>query len=317
MTQPTVSNTRAVDPVLTNFAITFKPTDLIGEEVAPNVKVEERTGTIFKLTRDFALRIGGDTLQRAEAGAYHRAGYSWGTTTYATKEYGVEYPSPAVVRASSQVPVDLQRKATEMGAKDLMLEQERQIATEALETDGKWASDTTLSGTSQWDDYANSNPVSDIDSRRESILQNTGAEPNTMYMGLQVWNKLKEHPLLTDKFKHVQRGILSTELVANVFEVPKLLVGRAVRNSAVQGATFSSSFMWTKHVTLEVKEAPSTESRIGIVNLVWDEGGVGFPRATETYDEPQTRSLIIRTFAHWQALIVESNYGQRIKNAVS
>lgn len=317
MAQPTLRNVRAVDTVLSNFAIVFKPADLIGEQVAPLLKVDEPTGTIFKMTRDFALRIGGENLQRSPQGTYHRAGYTWGTTTYETQEYGVEYPAPLVVSAGSQVPIDLERVATEMGAKDLALELERQVAAEALNTNSKWASDTALAGTDQWNDYGFSNPIADIDARKESILQNAGVYPNTGYLGLQVWNKLKEHPLLIDKIKYTGKGILSEEAFASMVEIQKILVGRAIRNTAAEGATFSGSFIWGKHMVLEYKEAPGVESRLGVLTFAWDEGGVAFPRAVETYEEKQSRSNIIRTFAHWQVKVVESQYGQRISSAVA
>ena len=316
MAQPSLKNVRAVDPVLSNFSIAFAPADMIGQQVAPFLETGEQSGTVYKLVRDFALRIP-TQLQRAPSGAYARAGYTWATITFSTLEYGIEYPAPAVIVAASQVPIDLKRKAGDMATKDLLLEFERQVAVEALNSASKWASDTALTGTSQWSDKANSNPVADIDARKESILQNTGIYPNTGYMGLQVWNQLKEHPLLVDKYKHTQRGILSPQLVGEAFEIPNLHIGRAIRNTAVEGAAFSGSFIWAKHMTLEYKEPPTVDSRLGVLTFVWNEGGNSFPRAVETYEEPQTRSTIIRSFAHWHIVIAESQYGQRIQDAVA
>lgn len=316
MAQPSLRNVRPVDPVLTNFSIGFRPAEMIGMIVAPFIEVVEQSGTVFKIVRDFALRIP-DNLRRAPSGPYSRSGFTWSNFTYVTQEYGIEYPVPDVIEAASQAPISLQRKSTEMATKDLLLEYERQAAAEALNTSSKWASDTALSGTSQWDDFANSDPISDVDARKESILQNTGASPTDMYMGLQVWNKLKEHPLLLDKYKHTQRGILTQDLVAAAFDVPNLHVGRSVRNTAQEGAAFSGSFIWAKHAVLEVKEAPSVESRIGVVGFIWNEGGTSFPRGVEVYEEKQTRSNIVRSFAHWDIRIVETQYGQRIQDAVS
>ena len=317
MTQPSLRNVRAVDPILTNFSIDYRSAELIGAQVAPDVRTDDQTGTVFNITRDFALRIP-THLQRAPSGAYARSGYTWGTTTFATLEYGIEYPVPAVISAGSQVPIDLQRKATDMATKDLLLDEEVRIADAALNTGSVWqGTDTTLAGTDQWDDYALSNPISDVDAEKTTMLQNVGTLPTTGYMGWQVFVKLKEHPLLLDKYKHTQTGILTQQLVAEALGIPTLLVGIAARNTAAEGATYSASFIWGKHLVLEVKEGVNLESRIGVVNFKWDEQGVAFPRATETYDEPQTRSVIVRSFHHSHVKIVASNYGRRIASAVS
>lgn len=317
MTQPSIGNVRVVDPILTNFSIDYRAADLIGAQVAPDVRTDEKTGTFFNLNRDFALRIPSQ-LQRAPSGAYARSGYTWGSTAYSTVEYGIEYPVPAVVSASSQVPIDLQRKATDMATKDLLLDDEVRIADAALNTGSVWqGTDTTLAGTQQWDDYALSNPISDVDNERTTMLQNVGTFPTHGYMGWQVFAKLKEHPLLLDKYKHTQTGILTEALVAEALSIPNLLVGIAARNTAVEGQTYSASFIWGKHMTLEVKEGIALESRIGVVNFKWDEQGIAFPRATETYEEPQTRSTIVRSFHHSQVKIVAPNYGRRIASAVS
>jgi len=49
---------------------------------------------------------------------------------------------------------------------------------------------TTLSGTGQWSDLANSDPVAAITAQRSTILLGCTKEPNTLLLGYQVWLQL-------------------------------------------------------------------------------------------------------------------------------
>src|ERR1700687_3045241 len=55
---------------------------------------------------------------------------------------------------------------------------------------------------SVWDDYTNSNPMTDVDAGREVIHNNTGLDPNLLVISRPVFFKLKEHPKILDKIKY-------------------------------------------------------------------------------------------------------------------
>ena len=53
---------------------------------------------------------------------------------------------------------------------------------------------TTLSGTSQWSDYTNSDPIAAIDDAKESVRKASAKKPNSIFMSRPVFVKLKRHP---------------------------------------------------------------------------------------------------------------------------
>lgn len=59
---------------------------------------------------------------------------------------------------------------------------------------------TTLSGTSQWSDYANSDPVTAIDNAKETVRKASGKRPNSIFMSRPVFNKLRRHPKVIAMF---------------------------------------------------------------------------------------------------------------------
>ena len=86
----------------------------------------------------------------------------------------------------------------------------------------------TLTGTDQWNDYANSDPVADVKAAREAIRSSVGVYPNVMMISAQVMVSLTEHPKITDKIKYTQTAVVTAELLAVLFEVDKVVVGKAL-----------------------------------------------------------------------------------------
>ena len=66
-----------------------------------------------------------------------------------------------------------------------------------------------------------------------------------MFVGALVWERLKEHPDILDKYKHTQSGIMTTSLVAAALEIDNLYVGKSIENTAKDGQTFSGADIWT------------------------------------------------------------------------
>ena len=111
---------------------------------------------------------------------------------------------------------------------------------------GNYNYSTTLSGTSQWSDYVNSNPLTDIN----TYLDNCFMRPNKLVMGRSVWTKLKQHPkILAAAFGSVNPQSNSQVLkshLADIFEVEEIIVGDGWGNAANKGQTVSKARIWGK-----------------------------------------------------------------------
>lgn len=79
------------------------------------------------------------------------------------------------------------------------------------------AQNITLSGTSQWSDYTNSNPVTAIDTGKETVRAASGKNPNSIFMSRPVFNKLKRHPKILELFKGgTPAAIITDQLLEEV-----------------------------------------------------------------------------------------------------
>lgn len=307
MPLPTSRDVRPVDPVMTNLSFGFRNPAYYWDQIAPPVEVSEQTGTYFTWTRDFWFRREAGAV-RGPSAQYTRLGVGVSTSTYRAFERGFEEPVFDPIREASQTPENLDTVAVQHLTEMIQLEYEKDVSAAAFVT-GVWGTSSTLAGANQWTDLANSDPIADADTAKRTIRRNTGAEPNFLAIGALPWEPLKEHPLLLDKYKHTQSGILTEDLVAAALDIGSMVVMKSVENTADEGITYTGADIWTDSALFLVKTpTPGLMVPNGAYTFVWNEKG-NFPWAMQNYREEQVRADIHRVFTHYDSQITASQYG--------
>jgi hypothetical protein len=102
----------------------------------------------------------------------------------------------------------------------------------ALDT---YASDkrVTLSGTSQWSDYTNSDPITAIKTGMEATLVYT---PNTMVMGRHVWNRLPPRPVAGTRGSLMPSHRPAVNARCAVLKPRPVALANAAASSVLEGA---------------------------------------------------------------------------------
>src|SRR4051794_40264194 len=77
-----------------------------------------------------------------------------------------------------------------------------------------------------WNDAA-SDPISNTSTWQILFRQLTGFKWNVCVMGAFVMAALKQHPDIIDRIKFTQKGIVSEDLIATLFDVDELYVSYA------------------------------------------------------------------------------------------
>ena len=103
----------------------------------------------------------------------------------------------------------------------------------------------TLSGTGQWSDGANSDPVAAIGDALDIPVM----RPNIAIFGQQAWTKTRRNPKLVQAIKGTAQGagMVSREEFAEFFELQGVYVGAGFANTAKKGQTAALSRVWGKH----------------------------------------------------------------------
>lgn len=107
------------------------------------------------------------------------------------------------------------------------------------------ANRVTLSGTSQWSDQANSDPVAAIGDALDVPIM----RPNIAVLGQITWTKLRRHPKLVQAVKGTSQGAgqISRQEFADFFELQGLYVGAGFVNNAKKGQAVSMARVWGNH----------------------------------------------------------------------
>ena len=252
MPQPT-SNAVHVDAILTNISTAYmqQAKNFIATRVFPIVPVSKQSDKFFTYTKNDWFRD--EAQRRADATESAGGGYNLSTDSYQADVYAFHKDIGDQTRANADAPINVDREAVEFVTSRLLLKMETQFVANYFTT-SVWGTDVTP--TNLWSNYATSDPISDIETGKRAILSVTGYEPNTLVLGYDVFTSLKNHPDLVDRIKYTSSQIITEELLASLFDVPRVMVAKAVKATNNEGAAGAYAFTHGKHALLTYS-APS------------------------------------------------------------
>lgn len=253
--QPTASSVHVNAP-LTNVSVAYlqSATDFIADKVFPVVSVDKQTDIYWKYTKNDWFR---DEAQlRAPGTESAGGGYNVDSTnTYSAKVYSFHKDIPDQVRSNADSGIDVDRDATMFVTQRLLVKRERIFTANYMKT-GVWKDYTGVAVAPaanqfmQWDDYANSDPLNDIRIARVYIKTLTGFKPNTLVLAENVFEALKNHPDIVDRYKYTSSSVVTQDMIAKLFEVDKILIAGGVYASNVEGGTDAYSYITSKSALL-------------------------------------------------------------------
>jgi hypothetical protein len=249
MPQPT-SNAVHVDSILTNISSAYVQgaENFIATKVFPVVPVMKQTDKYFVYDKNDFMRD--EMKKRADGAASIELGYDLTTATYSCDVWAAGKVIGDQARANADAPLNLDTDAVKFLTQQGLIRRERQWVTDAFAT-GKWG--TEVAGTTdftKWSDQAGSDPITDIDTGRETILSETGMEPNTLVLGYQTYRALTRHPLIKEIYKYTSSDSITADMLARVFEVDNVYVSRAAYATNAEGGTAAYGFAAGKHALL-------------------------------------------------------------------
>ena len=261
-----------VDKLLTNVSSAYVPKGFICEQVLPSITSKQYSGLLGKYGTNH-LRI--ENSIKGGRGKYRQVEtITRSTTSYLIEGHGLEGFVSKEDYANVEEPFDAERDETIGLSTVLWLEKEKTLA-DALNNTSVITQNTTLSGTSQFNDYANSDPIGVTTIAKNTILDATGEFPNLGIMDLKVWNTLRFHPQLLDQlgFKWDKPGGLNEDDMARALGLDKILFGSARYESAKEGQTSSLQSVWGKGLILCVSPDKPQIMQKSVGYLVTPTGG--------------------------------------------
>jgi hypothetical protein len=325
MPQPSI-NAVHIDAILTNVSVAYmqKAENFIADKVFPVIPVDKKSNKYFTYTKNDWFR---DEAQRRAPGTESAGGgYNLSTDTYSADVWAFHKDVDDQTLANADTPLNPLREAAEFITRRLLLRREVQFVTDYLTT-GVWGKDYTGVASSpstdqfiKWSDFANSDPIEDIEAAKEQILSTTGMEGNTLVLGYQVFRKLKSHPDVIDRYKYTTSQVITEDMLARLFGVERLLVAKSVVATNAEGASQAYSFTFGKAAAL-MHVAPNpglmTPSAGYIFGWTGVSGGLGQTVGTSQFRMEHLKSSRVEAEVAFDNKIVAADLGVYFAAAVA
>jgi len=278
----------------------------IGLEVMPLFPVKKQSG-VYPVIPVEALLHDTETA-RAPRGAYPRSSWEYERGSYATDENGYEEPVDDVERELLEQEAEgaADFMATQRAWDVIMRKQEKRIASKVIDA----ASFTVNNVTTAWD-ADNSTPIDDINDGVLSMRSKTGLLPDALIISYSTFVNLRNSDQVVERLRYTYPGIdinrMSSQDLARLFNIPRVLVGGAVYNSAGEGLDAEIADIWSNEYAALIKIAERGNfSRPGFgFTFLWTEDS---PQnaIVEQYREEQRRSDIFRVRHHTDEALIRS-----------
>lgn len=233
-----------IDAHRTAIAIAFRNKRLIADAVLPRVPVSKEQ---FKYMLHAMAE--GFTIPNTKVGrksAPSQVSFSASEQTASTEDFGLDDQVPMSDIDQAPENYDPLDHSTEQLTNLILLD--REVRTAGLVfNDANYVNKATLSGTGQWSDYTNSDPISAIMNALDTVIM----RPNIGVLGRAVFTKLAMHPKVV-KAVHGNSGdsgVATRQQIADLLELDELLVGEGFVNTAKKGQAASMARVWGSHAS--------------------------------------------------------------------
>jgi hypothetical protein len=237
-----------LDQFLTNYSIVYRNQDFVGGRLFPDFPVTKQNNRypIFGFERFKAYNT-----ERAPGGeANELPAWRMSNDEYYCDGKAQKQLISDELRSQWELGVGPEVFTTETLAD--IIDKQREITIFNLIINSAVIPGVTLSGTGQWSDFQNSDPVGAITGVRSTILLGCTKEPNTLLVGYPVWLQLIQHPIILDRFKStaLPLGYPTEQQLAGLFNVDNFIVAKSLYDTAPQGMATSLNYIWGKNAIL-------------------------------------------------------------------
>lgn len=241
-----------LDKMLSRISVGYTNNAMVGDRLFQTVRVNKQSDKYYVFRRRETFQTH-DMRRTPGSQANELPPMTLSRETYFAQEDALVSVVPVEERENADPPLNPYNEETERLSEAILLGREDAIQSMVRDSSNYPASHVvTLSGTDQWNDYAGSDPKSDVKTGRQQI-HNGGLlkEPNVMIAGYDVGIELEDHTQFIERIKYSERGVTTEAIIAQVLGIGNLIfAGVAHDDSNPAAAEASLSLLWGKDAIL-------------------------------------------------------------------
>lgn len=235
---------------LANVSIAYRNKSYIGDRVFPILDNVDPKAQIARYLK--GAWFSDEAGVRAPGTRAKRGGYPTDYIGINTKEYAfareVTDEDRRFAQSKSAPPLKPDQDALEFCSDKIDLRKERRVA--ELIFSSSWSGVAGEDAEGGWASGQNNTFITDVEARIETIRSNTGVRPNVLMLSANVLPELKKESTILSRIQYVERGIVTANLLAALFDLDEVLVGDAIYSTAKEtkaGTEWSAKNVWEKN----------------------------------------------------------------------
>ena len=277
MPNPTRSDVHVNAP-LTQVSVAYlqEQSKFIAGQCFPLISVPKQSDLFFQYSQGDFMRA--EAAIRAPGTESKGAGYDLTTASYSAAVFALHKDVADQIRQNADAPLNMDADATKFLTQQMLIKRDLDWSTDFF-SGGSWTGSTTagnITPGTKWD-ASGATPIEDIEAQADSIEAKTGFRGNTLVLGVDAYNALKNSADVVDRIRYTQTGTVTEELLASLLGMKKVMVARGVYNSALEGATDSVGRIYTgdSALLLYVPDSPSLMHPSAGYTFAWQYAGAG------------------------------------------
>lgn len=278
----------------------------IGMELMPIFPTALNAASYPVIPKEALLKLV-DT-SRAPRGRYNRDDWEYERGIFATSEQGYEEPVDDVEKALFEQEAQGMAGfiATKRAWGKIMRKQEYRVANKLFNA----SNFTAHAVTTEWDS-SSSTPISDVNTGKLAFRKQCGMLPDALVISYTTFVDLKQVSEIVDRLKYTFPGIdinrMNSEQLAAVFDVPRVLVGGSVYDSAKKGQATTVADLWSYEYAALVKIGNGLDLAQPCVGrtFLWTADSPQNP-VVEQYRDEGIRSDVYRVRHHVDESFIQS-----------
>jgi hypothetical protein len=301
---PTGSVNVHIDQILTQISVGWPNNGLVGETLFPGVPVKKQSDKYYVFGREGWAPTNDVRAPGTEANEI--PGIALSTDTYYAQEHSLQLPVTDEERWNADSPLSPDRDATDLVTSQIWMGREKAMKDLAT-TAANYASGNTvtLSGTSQWGDYVNSDPISNLRTGKSTVHSRIFMEPNTTILPYQVMTILEDHPDFIERIKYSERGIVTSDLIGAVLGIDRIVIPGVGINNAALGQPVSLGYLWGKDVIMAwVPPRPGLKIPAFAYEYKWTGSPGGQAQYVDRWREEKRKSDLVRVCRYYDLKLV-------------
>lgn len=236
-----------VDPELTQIAIGYHNRDMIAGEVLPAIPPigqSEFKYQYYPAEQSFTV----PNTHVGRRSQVREVDFKGEMRTGSAEDYALEHGLPQKDIDNAPDGANLEGRTTEWLTNLIELDRELRVARRVFNPDTYAASNqVTLSGSDQFS-HPDSDPIRVLLERMDTLI----LRPNELTFGQGAWRDMRMHPKVVKATNRNSgdSGVAAREAVAELLEVDKIHVGRALVNNARIGQPANMQTAWGNHIAM-------------------------------------------------------------------